>query len=198
MRKTRRGKNPRFYAEQMTKSALRKKLIEQRKSMNPLIKISADTKIALAVMNDTAYKKTDTVFCYVSSAIEVDTSILIENSLSSGKTVAVPKCFGEDMRLFRIHSLDGLEKGAFGILEPTDLSEETAPDENSVCIVPALAFDCDGYRLGYGKGYYDRFLSEYKGVSIGIIYDEYIIAEIPKDKFDIAVNNVISDKGKRR
>lgn len=134
----------------------------------------------------------DTVLTYISTDIEVDTIEFIEEMLKSGKTVAVPKCEGKNMRFIKISGFDDLVKGAFGIPEPVG-GEEITEFKNSVCITPALSYDEKGYRMGYGGGYYDRFSLIYDGISIGICYEEFM-GEIPKEEFDRPVPIIVTDK----
>ena len=95
-----------------------------------------------------------------------------------------------------ITSFSDLEKGMYGIYEPkkdcTVLEAEKITD--SVLIVPGLCFNDEGFRLGYGKGYYDRFISRYKGYSIGVCYKEFMTDEIPTDEYDKPVDTVITDR----
>ena len=97
------------------------------------------------------------------------------------------------MEFYSISSFDDLESGAYGIYEPKKECLKITADENTVCIVPGLAFDKSGFRIGFGKGYYDRFLSEFKGESVGLCYDECFSDILIKDKFDMCVSAVITE-----
>lgn len=139
--------------------------------------------------------KTD-FFVYVSSPIEVDTKELINSLLAMGKNVAVPLCNSEicTMKFYQISSLDELHSGTYGILEPQGREERLAkPQSSSVCFVPALSFNSEGFRLGFGKGYYDRFLSEFEGITVGLCYDECMSEELVHDEFDQKVRYVITE-----
>ena len=106
------------------------------------------------------------------------------------------ECYkSSDMVLF-YGSLDDVKIGAFGVREP-DVNFCTLVDDytNAICIVPAIAFDKSGYRLGYGKGYYDRFLCNFDGISIGISYDECITQKLCVDSFDIPVDYIVTQSG---
>ncbi|MDR1628906.1 MAG: 5-formyltetrahydrofolate cyclo-ligase, partial [Oscillospiraceae bacterium] len=133
----------------------------------------------------------------VSTAIEVDTHAIIREALERGKTVAVPRCVDgtRDMDFFVIRSLHELEKGSFGVMEPNPETCEKLPDyQRGLCIVPALAFDKEGFRLGYGKGYYDRFLSLFKGETLGLCYaDCFSEKPLPHGKYDKRVSLVITE-----
>ena len=137
------------------------------------------------------------MFTYVSTPIEVDTRALINHSLKSGKKVAVPRCVPgtREMEFYYINSLDELEKGTFNVDEPNpDKSKAATEFKKSICIVPALCFDKRGYRLGYGGGYYDRFLSKYNGYSIGICYNNCIVPKLIHGRFDRKPDIVVTDK----
>ena len=130
------------------------------------------------------------VLIYVSLEDEVDTMGLIKYSLNIGKRVAVPKCENGLISFCYILSLDELEKGSYGILEPIG-NNIVNSFKNSICIVPGVCFDKEGNRIGYGGGYYDRFLSSYKGIKIGLTYKESIVDKIDKDEYDIKMDKVI-------
>lgn len=157
-----------------------------------------DEKIFLRLVSSEQFKNHDKILCYVSTDIEVDTRKFIEYALECGKTVAVPKCVRNgEMIFFEIHSLDNLERSAFGIDEPSEkIHRKFSSDETDscLCIVPALAFDSNGMRLGYGGGYYDRFLSRFSPETVGICYSSCIVEKIPFQQHDIRIKNIITDK----
>lgn len=162
------------------KKALRKELISRRKAMNISEKNAADNDIFEQLIE--LADKADAVFTYASTEIEVDTRRLIEYCLEKKIPVALPVSGDEDLDFFYINSLDELEKGRYGIDEPpqtlhADFSERT------LCVVPALCADGNGLRLGYGKGYYDRFLSVFSGTSVIVCYDDFR-REVPAEPHD--------------
>ena len=135
---------------------------------------------------------------YVSFRDEVDTKELIEYLLSSGGKVAVPRCYDNGrMEFFVISSLENLRTSAYGILEPEDDERFRVTDfENSLCIVPGLAFDSSGMRIGYGGGYYDRFLEKHENmISVGFCYDLLIEKSVLTEKHDRKVDYIITEKG---
>ncbi len=179
------------------KAKLRGDLKKKRVTMPERKKTALDMKIQNKLMNLWAFRQADTILTYVSTPIEVDTKRMIQAALSMGKTVAVPKCesYERQMKFYLIKSLSELTPGAFGVLEP--LFGERKPFDNfknSLCVVPGLAFDKHGYRLGYGKGYYDRFLRNYTGTTIGICYEDNIKERLPHGKYDVAVQMLITEK----
>lgn len=179
------------------KKKMRAEAKEGRLSMDATVKGACDKKICNKLLNLWAVRETDTFLCYVSTDIEVDTRELINALLSSGKRVAVPRCEGgpSEMNFYYINSLDELLPGSFGVLEPeSDEENMLTQTENTICIVPAFMFDKSGYRLGYGKGYYDRYLSKYKGSTIGICYSQNVKDELFHGKFDRTVDMIVTEK----
>lgn len=154
------------------KCALRKSLIEKREEMDEAERRQLDAVIQRKVISHPAFIRADAVLTYLSIGCEVDTRSIVEAAWSQGKTVAIPRCTGPHrMEWFRIHDFDGLETSPFGIKEPP-LDAETAIHpaacQNPIALVPGLAFDKAGFRLGYGGGFYDAFLQDFKGVSMGL------------------------------
>lgn len=179
------------------KKKLRAEARAMRRSMSPEGKQTLDRKIKNKLLNLWAVREAQTVLCYVSTDIEVDTREFINALLQMGKRVAVPRCEGEksEMNFYYIESLSELSPGSFGVDEPDPQKNVmVGKTEGSVCIVPAFMFDKKGYRLGYGKGYYDRYLSRYNGSAIGICYSANLQDELFHGKYDRAVDLVVTDK----
>lgn len=179
------------------KKKLRAEAREMRRSISPDRKASLDRKIKNKLLNLWSVREAKAVLCYVSTDIEVDTREFISALLQMGKRVAVPRCEGEksNMNFYYINSLDELSSGSFGVDEPDPSKHIMIGDtRNCVCIVPAFMFDKQGYRLGYGKGYYDRYLSRYKGSTIGICYADNLVEELFHGKYDRSVDMVVTEK----
>lgn len=153
------------------------------------------SEICNILLNSDTYKNAKIILCYSSLKGEVDTGAVIKQSLEDGKILALPRCIDKEglMDYYIVGSLENLTKGMFGISEPDDCCKLLDNYSDSVCIVPALSFDKNGYRLGYGKGYYDRFLEKYNGISIGLCYNDLISEKLPINKFDKKVNAVITE-----
>lgn len=164
-------------------------------------KIALDSTIQSRLLALREYAAADTIFTYVSKPIEVDTIALIKAALANHKLVAVPRCVPNtyDMQFYYITSLDDLEKGSFGVLEPMVSQCHPVTDfSRGFCIVPGLSFDAQGYRLGYGKGYYDRFLAEFGGDTVGICYSGCVQWNLPHGYYDRPVDILITEKYIRR
>ena len=161
------------------------------------IKNKLDNSLAKAFLKLDEYKNCNTLFSLVSSQLEVDTLKIMETALKDGKRLAVPRCADKagHMDFYYITSLDLLEKGAYSIMEPSPLKCEKVNDlSDGVCIVPGLCFDLYGYRLGFGKGYYDRFLQNFGGITVGLCYSRCIEHKLPTGIFDIPVDILITEK----
>lgn len=178
------------------KNELRAKHKRYRQSCPADVKTRLDSILAQRFLALDEYKACNTVFMFVSSEIEVDTSLIMQKAFDDGKRVAVPKCkdkFG-NMDFYYITSVDELEKGYYGISEPSENCEIVKDYDNGLCIVPGLCFDMYGFRLGFGKGYYDRFLENFKGTTVGLCYSKCTEHELPKTLHDKPVDILITDK----
>lgn len=144
------------------------------------------------------YGKYQTFMCYVSYKNEVDTKELIRYLLQDGKQVFLPRITSDkkDIEAIEIKDFDkDLKKGTFGIMEPFCSSRECAGDIDMI-IIPGVAYDINKNRLGYGGGYYDRFLSGLKSSSLklGLSYDELVYESLPVEEHDIKVDIIITEK----
>ncbi len=182
------------------KNNLRAQIKQLRNEMSPEYKAECDAEIAQVFFRSTSYTRSEVILTYVSTAIEVDTKEIILTALADGKRVACPRCIDgtRNMDFYYINSWDDLSKRSFGVLEPeADESMLYTGAERPICIVPGLAFDHWGYRLGYGKGYYDRFLAGYKGWTVGLCYSSCIEYKLPHGRYDRPVDRLITDKFSR-
>lgn len=184
------------------KISLRKKFKEIRFGFTPEQKASMDERIFSRLISTKAYQDCNTLLTYVSTDIEVDTRKLIEKALSDGKTVAVPKCIDgtRNMKFYIINSFDDLEVATFSVLEPkVQQCTELLDFHCALSVVPGLAFDMNGYRLGYGKGYYDRFLNRVEGLTnVGLCYCSCTVNHLTYGKFDVPVQTLITEKYTRK
>ena len=107
-----------------------------------------------------------------------------------GKKVAVPKCIGDNLEFYYINSINDLKEGSFNIPEPTT-NIKASDFQNSICITPGVVFDQKGFRIGYGKGFYDSFFKVYTGYKIGLCVRDCVVSELSIHPHDIAVDIVI-------
>lgn len=175
---------------QEVKRALRKQLIARRKAMNTEEKSFADESIFAQIKP--FLEKASAVLTYVSTEIEVDTRRVIDFCFERGIPVAVPVSGDTELSFYEIRSFSELSEGRFGILEPVNRSEVFSADNGALCIVPALCADGSGARLGYGRGYYDRFLSRFDGKSIILCYRDFKMS-VPTESHDKRCDMTIFD-----
>ena len=148
------------------------------------------------LVSSSFYKNADTVLLYSSASSEVVTHKMIDKVLADSKRLALPKCIDKNgnMLFYYIKSAEDLIDGMYDIKEPATDELADSFSDSDICVVPGLSFSEDGYRLGYGKGYYDRFLQNFPGTSIGLCYDECLAHSLPIDRYDKKVNYIITDK----
>ncbi len=183
------------------KQGMRDRYKAQRRAMDPAEKKRKDEAVLRYVRKLWQYSKNQTLLCYVSTAIEVDTRGIIRQALADGKRVAVPRCVpgSYQMEFYYIRSLDELSPGTFGVDEPTpDPSRLVTDLSQGLCLVPALCYDLDGFRLGYGKGYYDRYLAGFGGALVGICYSDCVEKHLPHGRYDRPVETLVTDQYIRR
>lgn len=178
------------------KQELRKLYKGIRKGFSNSKKLELDNAITNRFLTLDEYKSCKILFAFVSTAIEVNTHTIIKKSLLDGKKVAVPKCIdlSGNMEFYFINSFDDLKPGTMSILEPDEsICKKATNLTDGLCIVPGLCFDNRGYRLGFGGGYYDRFLENFNGTSVGICYSECTQAELLIESFDKSVDILITE-----
>ena len=178
------------------KSALRRRMRAAREGWEAEYRQEADAAIARHVLASEAWRAAGTVFAYVSVGCEVDTRALIEAALREGKRVCAPRCLGKGRMEARvIESLDALVPAAHGLLEPAESSAIVPPGEIGLTLVPCLAADRNGHRLGYGGGYYDRFLRGAAGASMCLCRVRALLEDVPREEHDAAADMVVSEAG---
>ncbi|MCL2212714.1 MAG: 5-formyltetrahydrofolate cyclo-ligase [Oscillospiraceae bacterium] len=181
------------------KNILRDKYLTKRLAVTSEMRADFDPKITAELLSLATYRYADTVLLYAASKGEVDTTEIFHEAVKVGKAVYYPRCCPENegkMYFHRVTCLSQLVPGRFGLCEPQvhlpTLSRDTL---NAFCIVPALSFDNEGFRLGYGKGYYDRFLANFEGTSAGIVYSVQKADNLPRGFYDIPVHIVVTEVG---
>jgi 5-formyltetrahydrofolate cyclo-ligase len=171
---------------------LRGKITENEKRLN-------DNNIYTKVIQSNEYKKARCIFIYVSYKNEVDTHNIIKKALKEGKSVCVPKIISlkEGMKAVKITSFDELKESKYGMLEPDLLIDNVIePEKIDLAYLPGVAFDLNGGRIGYGGGFYDRFLYHIgKNVpKIALAYSFQIFDHVPMSEYDVYVDSVITDQ----
>lgn len=181
------------------KNKLRAELLAVRDRLDPAEKAANEEKIFGYFRELATYRYSDTLLLYSPIKGEPDVNVVAEAALADGKRIAYPVTdpANRTMKFFYVNSPDELVPGHYGILEPPQGAELFTDDVNThaICIVPALAFDVDGYRLGYGKGYYDRYLAHFTGVKVGLIPSKFVVPRLPRGRYDLAVDVIITEDG---
>jgi len=182
----------------ISKKEIRKFVIEKRGKLSKRDKNSFDEKIYTKVKNLRAYKEAEVIFTFISFGSEVDTLRLISDALKEGKVVAVPWIKKEKklMEAKVIRNLEDMHPGIYGILEPSPEAESLDPQSIDLIITPGVAFDNKGGRIGYGGGYYDKFLAEANSSvpKIALSYELQRVEDIPLEPFDIKVTALITEE----
>lgn len=175
----------------MDKQALRSRIRAQKRAMTQVQICEKSEKLARLFLDSQAYRDCKTVYGYLPYNQEVRTVPILEQALRDGKQVAVPKCYGEEMRFIYLQDLSKVEKGYANIPEPI-ADGPVADDPSALVLMPGLAFDPQGHRIGYGGGFYDRFLAgEPDHPTVALCYDFQMVPELKTEEFDIPVDTVL-------
>ena len=182
---------------------MRRKYAQIRENIDKESRYNMSARILDILCESDIYLAAKTIFVYVSVGSEVKTHNFIDNALSCGKRVVVPLCDKKThkMDMYEIEGWTQLEPGAYNIPEPkrdliaSGVIQKVIPTEIDLAIVPAVVFDKRGMRIGYGGGYYDRFLSEFKGVSVGVAYSQSVADILPTEDFDCGVDVIVCPEG---
>lgn len=185
------------YGEDASKSALRSAYQALENELAPAHAERVDREVRMHFTAMAAYRNAKLILAYVTYRNELDTTPLIEKAWKDGKRVAVPVCTNGALEFYEINRLDGMRIGSRGVREPDpSLCTPVSTDDlaESVCLVPGLVFDSQGYRIGYGAGYYDNFLADYPGIKVGLVRALRISGNpLPHDDHDVPVDILVSD-----
>lgn len=188
-----------MYGLKNVKTQIRETYLQKRREIPPEEKRAREDLLCECFLNSASYKYYDTLLLYSPKPDEIDITRVAEKALSDGKRVAYPRCI-PGSRLMEFHFVDKdtvFSCGAFGISEPSE--DSPVYDVNSrgcaVCLIPAIVFDKSGYRIGYGGGYYDRFLSRFSGTLAGVAFSDFIIDRLPRGKFDLQADMIFTEGG---
>ncbi len=175
----------------MNKKLLRQKIREQKKQLSDDYIVKTSRRLAEMFLETRYYKDAKTVYGYLSYNQEVRTVPILEQALRDGKRVAVPKVYGDTMRFIYLDDLSAVENSSMNIPEPV-ADEPVAEDETALVLMPGVAFDRKGNRMGYGGGFYDKFLNnEPNHPTVALCYEFQMVEELPTDDYDIPVDCVL-------
>lgn len=180
----------------MNKLEVRKAIIKERDSLKDRDEL--DKIIIDKLKNNDKYINSKNIFIYLGFGSEINTIKYVEDFMDDGKRIIVPYTDIKNKKMYgiEINTLDGLKKNKFGILEPVEVSNIFNKEDIDLVIMPGVAFDRSGNRIGYGGGYYDKFLSEMRNdfQTIALAYGVQVLEKIPSEEHDIKVNIIITEK----
>lgn len=175
------------------KNALRKQMREKRQALSPALHAEKSKMIRQRLEKEAAFNQAKSVLTYLSTPEEVDTHGIMKDLLAKGITVYAPRITKDKLVLCKIDSWEDLEPGAMGILEAREALPEAKVQTVDLILVPGIAFDEHGHRIGYGKGYYDKLLKTIRGYKVGLAFSEQMISEIPSEAHDVPLDLIITD-----
>lgn len=184
--------------EDASKDALRNGYITACDGLSSRIRKRMDSELLVHLINLSELRRAHVLLGYVPYRGEVDCMLVMEDALSRGVAVGLPKATNDErsLRFVRVDSLSHLRRGPRGFLEPHPRHSEPLDtnDRESVCLVPGLVFDARGYRIGYGAGYYDNFLRWYPGLKVGVARSLQVSGSpLPIEAHDVPVDTLVSD-----
>ena len=175
----------------MDKKALRKEIRDQKRAMTEEMIVAKSEKLGELFAASELYQNAKSIYGYLPYNQEVRTVAMLEQAIRDGKRVAVPKCYGDEMRFIWMEDLSKVEKGYAGIPEPVE-DGPVADDHTALVLMPGLAFDPQGHRIGYGGGFYDRFLAEEtEHPTLALCYDFQMLEHLETEEFDIPGDAVL-------
>ena len=173
------------------KKALRSQIRAQKRAMSEEEIVRASERLGELFLASEAYRQARTIYGYLPYNQEVRTVPMLERALRDGKRVAVPKVYGDEMRFIYMDDLSAVEKGYAGIPEPV-ADGPVADDTTALVLMPGLAFDPKGNRMGYGGGFYDRFLAQEPAhPTVALCYEFQMVEQLPTEEFDVPVDLVL-------
>ena len=175
----------------MNKKELRAMIREKKRAMTPTEIDAKSAALAAQFYQTEAYRNARTIYGYLPYNQEVRTTPMLEQAMADGKRIAVPKCYGNEMRFIFMEDLSLVEKGYANIPEPI-ADGPIADDETALVLMPGLAFDREGHRIGYGGGFYDKFLAaEPNHPTLALCYDFQMMDHLETEEYDIPVDTVL-------
>lgn len=175
------------------KQDIRKNVLHQRNLITEKEWNEHSQEIYKKVVTHPFFLNADEIYCYIDFRREVGTRRIIEEAWRLGKRVAAPRIESSEMNFYYIDSYSELESGYFGVLEPT--GKEKAEGKQVLVIMPGAAFDKERNRIGYGKGYYDRFLVKYHTYrTLALAFELQMVSDVPNEPFDVKPDQIITEE----
>ncbi len=184
------------------KDRLRSQYKDLRAEISADKRAMRDESICQSALSLVSFRYADIVLLYAPIEQEINILPIAEAALKKGKKIAFPRCdaASRTMQYHFVQSLSELSVSTYGIREPgvaSPIYDQSVHTDSAVCFIPGLVYDQHGYRLGYGKGFYDRYLSGFHGCRIGVIYSDCIIPEVPRGRYDIRADILLTEKNVR-
>lgn len=174
----------------MDKQQLRTLIREKKRAMTPIQIERASYHLAQLFLRTPQYRDAKSIYGYLPFNQEVDTRLILEQALRDGKRVALPKTYGSEMRFVWVGDLQETQKSALGCPEPI-ADEPVADDPDALVLLPGLAFDLLGGRMGYGGGFYDQFLALESHPTVALCYGFQLVPQVPMEAHDLRADCVI-------
>ena len=173
------------------KAALRKHLLEKRDATSAELRGIASEKIHENLKRNSSFINAQNIACYFPIGSEINTYDIMLDILKQGKNLLLPRIIDDDIQFYIVSNLEKLEKGSFEIMEPKDSCDRAKKID--CVLIPTVGVSKSGVRLGYGKGYYDRFLSLIDAVKISLTYSKQIVKSIPNESHDVKIDWIVTE-----
>lgn len=167
-------------------------MLQRRNALSEQEVLDLSAKVQLALTGSARFQSAHSIGAYHSIGSEVRTEAILCEARKLGIAVSLPRVEGDNIAYYQVTPDEKLVKSRYGIMEPAPRQKETDID---LLLIPGVAFDTEGYRIGYGKGYYDRYLHETSSFSVGLAYSFQMTAQLPRQQHDKKVSAVATDKG---
>lgn len=182
------------------KTEFRESYMAKRRELDGETRRFRDRELCKNVCSMVSFRFAEYILMYAPVGEEIDVNPIAIRALEMGKRVFYPVCDAKNytMSFGEVTSLEELSPGTYKIPEPTDARCFFQPDRDTnsaLCLIPGVVYDREGYRIGYGKGFYDRFLTDFKGCRAGIIYSDFIVPSLPRGRFDTKADILLTEKG---
>ena len=177
------------------KKQLRQRLLAERKAIPAAEKAALDAALVKAIAESEAFLEADLILGFLPIRGEPDLTPLLQAALSAGKAVALPRCEADGMRFLRFDANTVCVPDRFGILTPPPEAPVAVSTARTLCLLPGLAATESGFRLGYGGGFYDRFLPIFPGHTLFALYHRFLLPTLPLEPSDAPVETILTEKG---
>ncbi len=178
------------------KDALRALYKEKREALPPSLREERDARLCRVIEASASYRYAEVLLAYAPIGAEINVLPLLWRALAGGKRVALPRTLGKGVMTFHyITSERELVPGRFGIREPREDAPLFGGAPSSLVLVPGIVYDLCGRRIGYGGGYYDRFLRTHEVGTLGLVYRDFILPTLPHGRYDRCVSALATDRG---